>query len=277
MTQPIRQLNTASQVRMRLWAENDAADLDWLFLPGGPGIGSESLIELVDAVQVPGRAWLVDLPGDGSNLVEVDDPYAAWPQVLLEAARAVPHPVYVGHSTGGMYLLSVPELEQHIQGLVLVSSAPDAAWMAAMGEMVQAHELPAFNEANARYDADPTPERLREVCVASAPWNFGADHLEIGAALLGRMPYNPRAVAWSAKNFDSTYAHTWWPKKIPTLIVSGTDDRIVTQALWNDPAFEGAHVLHRRIAGGAHFAWIENPVAVRDAFAELAERIAERK
>jgi len=43
-------------------------DLNWLFLPGGPGLGSESLHELVAAVQTPGTSWLVDLPGDGSNI-----------------------------------------------------------------------------------------------------------------------------------------------------------------------------------------------------------------
>ncbi|EUA07894.1 hypothetical protein I545_6382 [Mycobacterium kansasii 662] len=42
--------------------------MNWLFLPGGPGIGSESLHELVDTVDVPGCSWMVDLPGDGSNV-----------------------------------------------------------------------------------------------------------------------------------------------------------------------------------------------------------------
>ena len=54
------------------------------------------------------------------------DPYPLWPQVLLEAVNAVPHPVAVGHSTGGEYLLSVPGLEERLAGLVLVSTAPDA-------------------------------------------------------------------------------------------------------------------------------------------------------
>ena len=40
---------------------------NWLFVPGGPGVGSESLAGLVAAVRPPGTCWLVDLPGDGSN------------------------------------------------------------------------------------------------------------------------------------------------------------------------------------------------------------------
>src|SRR5580693_3560729 len=91
---------TATGVRMRLHTQRPQT-LNWLLLPGGPGIGSESLNELADAMDVPGSIWLVDLPGDGSNTArQQDDPYAGWPQVLLEAAEAVPDPVFVGHSTG---------------------------------------------------------------------------------------------------------------------------------------------------------------------------------
>jgi pimeloyl-ACP methyl ester carboxylesterase len=87
------------------------------------------------------------------------------------------------------------------------------------------------------------------------------------------MPYNRAAVAWSDEHFDRTYAHAWWPATLPTLILSGSDDRIVTQGLWNDPRFTGEHVLHRTITGGAHFLWIERPTAAREAFAEFAERL----
>src|SRR3954468_23265741 len=141
---------TQSGVRLRL-RHDRAGDMNWLFLPGGPGIGSESLHELVDTVDVPGRAWLVDLPGDGSNVGAPGapaDPYSVWPQVLLEAAQAVDHPVYVGHSTGGEYL-----------------------------------------------------------------------------------------------HFDRDYQLAWWPTTLPTLIVSGSADRIVTQSLWQANRFQTDNVI----------------------------------
>ncbi|MFF7228150.1 hypothetical protein SAMN06272775_6268 [Streptomyces sp. 2323.1] len=56
---------------------------NWLFVPGGPGLGSESLLGLVAAAQVPGAAWLVDLPGDGSNRsfpALPAEPYATGPE-----------------------------------------------------------------------------------------------------------------------------------------------------------------------------------------------------
>jgi pimeloyl-ACP methyl ester carboxylesterase len=266
---------TPSGVRLRL-RRQQPGDHDWLFLPGGPGIGSESLHELADAIEVPGRSWMVDLPGDGSNVNAPgagDDPFARWPRVVLEAAQAVERPVFVGHSTGGEYLLSTPELEPLLAGLVLISTAPDARWMPVFEAMCARHPLPAVTEATERYTADPTDANLADIAVASAEWNFAAGHVDTGRELLARMPYNGAAVAWSDAHFDRTYTLAWWPRTLPTLILSGGDDRIVTQELWNDPRFAGEHVVRRTIPGGGHFLWIERSDAVRDAFRDFAGRL----
>lgn len=93
---------------------------------------------VANTLDVPGDIWMVDLPGDGSNIAAPgasSDPFEKWPQVLIEVAQELPAElpatVYIGHSTGGMYLLSTPELEAHLSGLVLISTAPDASWLSA--------------------------------------------------------------------------------------------------------------------------------------------------
>jgi len=263
---------TPSGVRLRERARRPG-DRNWLFLPGGPGIGSESLHELVDALELPGVRWMVDLPGDGSNTDRVPyDPYRLWPGVVVEAAQAVERPVFAGHSTGGMYLLATPELEPLLEGLVLISTAPNADWLPIFEQMAEHNPLPAVAAATERYVADPTAETLRDLAVASAPWNFTEEGLERGAELLGRMPYNGPAVAWSDEHFDHIYTAAWAPPQtLPTLIVSGSEDRIVAQRLWDeDPRFaDRPNVLRRRIDGGAHFPWIERPDAVRGAFEDF--------
>lgn len=265
-------LYTPSGVRLRLRHRRPGA-LNWLLLPGGPGIGSESLHELADTLEVPGAVWMVDLPGDGSNISPPGvspDPFDSWPGVLIEALDALPDCVYFGHSTGGMYLLATPGIEDRLAGLVLVSTAPDAGWRPRFVEMTQQNPIPAFDEANALYERERTDATLAGMAIASAPWNFTAASLEAGRDLLERMPYNEAAVAWSDVNFDDTYVAAWWPATLPTLIVSGAQDRIVWQGAWDAPRFQGANVMARTIEGGAHFPWIENPEAVRRAFAEFA-------
>jgi len=277
---------TTSGVRLSLRSQHPGP-LNWLLLPGGPGIGSESLHELADILDVPGSIWMVDLPGDGSNTSfpvplqqswdgvsfppsASHDPYAQWPQVLLEAATSLPNAVYVGHSTGGMYLLSVPELEQHIAGLVLISSAPDASWHPHYVQMTKRHPLPEVDLAAKRYESEPTNDNLRDLAVASTPWNFTPKGIAMGQDLLSRMPYNQDATVWSDQAFDHIYQAKWWPKTLPTLILSGAEDRIVLQTLWNRPEFKQQNVIHQWIEDAGHFPWLENPDGVQSAFSKLS-------
>ncbi|GAY09331.1 alpha/beta fold hydrolase [Pseudonocardia sp. N23] len=263
---------TTNGVRLRRARQNPGPH-NWLFLPGGPGIGSESLAELVEVADRPGTSWLVDLPGDGSNIAAPGapaDPYALWPHVLLEAVDALPHPVAVGHSTGGEYLLSVPALEERLAGLVLVSTAPGCSWMPTFEAMCAADPLPEVAAAAERYGADPTDTALAQVAVASAPWNFTPEGVAAGRDLLSRMPYNRLAVEWSDVHFDHSYAAAWFPATLPTLVLSGGADRIVDQTLWDDPRFTGPNVHRVVVDGGAHFLWIERPDAVAAAFAGFA-------
>lgn len=266
-------LFTPSGVRLRLWRESPG-ELNWLFLPGGPGIGSDSLAGLIDAAQLPGSCWLVDLPGDGSNLA-APEAYSLWPNVLVEAARALPNCIYAGHSTGGAYLLWTPELEECIVGLALVSSAPNASWYSRYVQTTHDNPIPAMDAAVAAYERCPDNATLRDLAVESAPWNFEAEFVDEGRRLLQGMPYNLHAVEWSDKHFDHTYEKRWWPAQIPTLIISGERDRIVAQDLWVGTEFEQLNVRRFVIEGAGHFPWVENPRAVRDAFADLTRRVGE--
>lgn len=264
---------TRSGVRMRLHHRQPGA-LNWLLLPGGPGIGSESLEALAACLEVPGAVWLVDLPGDGANLASPGtDPFAAWPQVLLEAAEAVTDPVFVGHSTGGMYLLSTPALEKHLRGLALLDTAPDCSWHAEYVAMTERRPLPAFTAAMAAYAQDGSLENLTALVVASAEWNFNPRGLADGRAMLSRMPYNREAIEWSDQHFDHVYKAQWWPQAMPVLRLWGADDHIVSQRAWSAPAFSTPNVLAREIPDAGHFPWIENPAAVREAFGEFSERL----
>ena len=267
---------TPSGVRLRRRSQRPG-DLNWLFLPGGPGIGSESLHELVDAIEVPGSAWMVDLPGDGSNRAAPgapEDPFSVWPGVLVEAAQALPNPVFAGHSTGGMYLLDTPALAPLVRGLVLLDTAPDALWHPRFVDMTKAFPLPDVQAATAVYEADRRDDNIAAIAVASAPWNFTPAGLEAGRGLLARMPYNSAAVDWSDAHFDHVYEARWWPADMPVLRLAGAEDRIVWQGGWDEPRFHTPNVLDRLIPGAGHFPWIENPGAVREAFADFARRIA---
>lgn len=199
MTERPQQWWTPSGVRLRR-ASQRPGPWNWLFVPGGPGLGSESLTGLVRTSAVPGTAWLLDLPGDGSNraLTTVPhNPYAHWPEVLTEAAEAPDHVVLAGHSTGGMFALATPALEPHLEGLALISSAPHAGWRTSFEAYAQSRPIPEVTTAAEAYAHHPDDATLRALTLAAAPWTFTRRSLPAGRTLLTALPYNNAAVTWA--------------------------------------------------------------------------------
>lgn len=269
--QPIFTRSAVRLTPMRLAGPTDA---HWnvMMVPGGPGIGAESLAGLADCLPGNVNAWGVDLPGDGSNVQS--EPYALWPGVLLEAASYLPNTIMLGHSTGGEYILAVPGIERFAAGIVLVSTAPDASWMPLFERMCLEHPLSGYAQALSAYSADPNLETLTALCVASAPWNAHTpDGLVRVTDLLGRMPYNAQSVAWSDANFDRNYKASWFPKETPTLILSGVQDRIVAQHLWDQPAYRAPHVCHARIEQAGHWPWLDQQAAVSAALGRYIQSL----
>ncbi|MFF7228149.1 hypothetical protein [Streptomyces sioyaensis] len=98
-----------------------------------------------------------------------------------------------GHSTGGMFMLSVPELEGLLTGMVLLSSAPHAGWRADFARYAETHPLPDVTTAAERCARQPDDHHLRALTLAAAPWNFRPSALADGRALLARSRDRRRA------------------------------------------------------------------------------------
>src|SRR5690242_16517022 len=101
---------TTLKARLQLISSRPGANFNWLFLPGGPGLGSESLQTLTNTLKLPGTTWHVDLPGDGSNHTDCDEEsFSHWSKALLEVVDTLNNVILVAHSTGGMYVLATPK------------------------------------------------------------------------------------------------------------------------------------------------------------------------
>ena len=261
---------TPSGIRLRQHSARPGR-YHWLLLPGGPGLGSQSLQGLADCLAVPGTVWLVDLPGDGDNRLQTAPAcYQNWPGILAEVPAQLQDCVFIGHSTGGMYLLSVPGIESQLAGLVLISSAPDASWREHFGQMAAQHEPAGMAGAMAQFNRQPDDQGLAALTMACAEWSFTPAGLAAGQQLLSGLPYNLAAVQWSDQHFDDQYQARWWPTRLPTMIVSGMEDRVVAQQCWEDSRYQGDNVRYCQIAAAGHFPWVEQAPAVRQAFADFA-------
>jgi pimeloyl-ACP methyl ester carboxylesterase len=261
---------TPSGARLQWVRSSGDATLHWLFLPGGPGLGSESLLLLLEILDLPGNLWRLDLPGDGSNTTPDNAAsFAQWDSALLEAVGKFKPVVLAAHSTGGMYALSLPEIEEFLEGLVLLDSAPDAGWQDSFQEAQRRFPLAGLVALQAAYEKSPNNELLKAVTIASAPYLFAPFAVPAGVQMLRSLPFNVEACRWSADHFDPIYRARWVPRTIPTLILSGAEDLITPLRLFKESRrFHRPNITFKSIPRGGHFPWIENPQAVALAFEE---------
>jgi pimeloyl-ACP methyl ester carboxylesterase len=267
-------LRTKLKARLQRIYTNKGDAINWLFLPGGPGLGSESLALLTQCLELPGTIWHLDLPGDGSNLTKDDTvSFSKWQNALIEAVSILENVVLVAHSTGGMYALSTSGLETKLKGLVLIDSAPNTLWQEAFMHYAQDNPLPKVAQCYSLYEENQSNETLRDLTVASAPYSFTPNFIQQGVALLESLPYNYKTFEWSKHYFDQTYEAKWYPKTIPTLILAGEFDTITPLKFFiESPDFQSENILIREIKNAGHFPWIENPEGVINAFKEYCER-----
>ena len=266
---------TQSRARLQLVHGSKKEHLNWLFLPGGPGLGSESLIPLLNILELPGNMWRLDLPGDGSTTTPNNSKsFSFWSSALIEAVGRVERVILVAHSTGGMLALSLPEIEDLLHGLILLDSAPSSEWQILFAEAVKNFPIPELEILQKKHQEAPSNKTLKALTLASAPYLFTPKGQVSGVEMLNILPYNYETCQWSEEHFDNTYRAKWVPRNIPTLILNGEKDLVTPQKLFTEKKeWHRSNIIFKSIADAGHFPWIENPQAVISAFKEWTSSI----
>lgn len=269
---------THDGVRLQYQSSYKNTTLNWLFLPGGPGLGSEALAGLTTLLRdkIPGVIWHVDLPNDGSNILK-DKSILNWRQALLQAINAFDNVVLVAHSTPGMYIQTMPELEKLLHGLVLIGTAPDASWQHDFAKFCNINVNPTISKAEMDYQENPNNESLRKLLITAAQYCFVTEKsLLAGITLFENLAINHAANVLAEKMFDAKkYQATWIPQQINTLILSGSSDHITPLSLFkNNPTYQRQNILIQEIAGAGHYPWYENPSEVAQAFQILHQKLS---
>ena len=261
---------TKSKARLNRVHHDNNAPYNWLFLPGGPGLGSESLSNLTELLFLPGSIWYLDLPGDGSNTTEDDEQsFSNWSSALIEASRELANVILVAHSSGGMFALATPELENYLSGLVLMDSAPNASWQNFFMEYVKKHPLPEAERLQNMYEKQASNALLQKLTLACASYFSTPTSIDKIIKMLTSLPFNYKSHLWAEQNFDRTYQAKWIPQTIPTLIFSGDQDPITPLILFSQAEqFQRQNILIREIKNASHFPWFDNPEQVKQVFEE---------
>ncbi len=262
--------------RLQYQSSHETSMINWLFLPGGPGLGSEALAGLTQLLKdkIPGVIWHLDLPNDGSNTL-IDKPITHWRSAINQAVKAFEKVILVAHSTPGMYVQTMPELEKLLYGCVLIGSAPNAEWQKTFEEYCKHNTDAHIASAEKEYINNPNNENLRRLLIAAAKYCFVTEKsLQEGKELFSKIPINHSANEQSSKFFDSEKYQATWIPKINTLITSGSKDHITPLHFYsNNPEYKKSNILVHEIPGAGHYPWYENPNEVVNIFQNYIRKI----
>lgn len=267
-------LYDVNHVRYELYQTNKGKNYNWLFFPGGPGADSSYLRSLVDELSLPGNVWLIDLPGNGSNIEDsllID--YDQWADFFLKIIKQFDNPVLVGHSFGGMFPLLFPELENHLKGFVILNSTP-TLWLEETATYSKQFDLPDLSEKMGDFAKNPTQATFNAALEVCMPYYFPPASLEKGKAWLSQIAcqWQP-AVWWLNKAIESNFSAKWIPQNVPTLIIGSKYDCICPFSLFkNDARFHRKNIQLLFIENGGHCPWIESPAILRKAFAKFCSQ-----
>lgn len=261
--------------RITAFSANDNSHLHTIFIPGGPGLGSEYLDDFARSLCLPGQSFLVDFPGDGSNRNLFEQiSWDNWKKGLLSVVRYFSPCVLVTHSFSGMIALSIPELEDELSGIVLMNTSPTRS----SGNNMELFGSSDLLKARIEYNHNPTDESLKDLIDAYANHFFLPHELERGKELIAKCAINSISFQWAWQHFFPIYEAKWIPKKIPCMIITGEYDYMCPSSLFfNELKYtERDNIELCMIKNAGHFPWLSGFDAVKDKFNSFYQLLTER-
>jgi len=258
-------------VRYQLYQTNGEKNYNWLFFPGGPGGDSCYLGSLIDELQLPGNVWLIDFPGNGSNTnSSYTDNFDGWFELFPKVVKQFKNPIVVGHSFGGMLPLLYPELETTLKGIVVLNSTPALSHEEAEAYAKQ-FDLPDLIDGMQGFIQNPNQDTFNAALNACMPYYFPKETLEKGSKFLSQVPFAYLPAVWGqVRAAEGKLSAKWVSQQLPIMIIGAKYDCMCPFSLFkNDQRFQQPNIKLVYIENGGHCPWIENPIAVRQAFEQF--------
>lgn len=256
--QKMNYLYDEHKVRYTLVSSNGGKAINWVFFPGGPGCDSLYLLPLAQELKLDGNIWLIDFPGNGSNLVEEPYNYDLYLDLFPKVINRFTNVVLVGHSFGGMLPLLHPKLEEQLKGLILLNTSP-SLWLEEAANVAKALELPDLSEDMGRFTNSPNQETFNLALSACAPYYFTPSSFEKGREWLSTIPFRWQpAVWWQQKAIQTEYTARWIPSRLKTLIIGAEFDAMTPLSLFEkDQQFNRSNISIIKVANAGHMPWFE--------------------
>jgi pimeloyl-ACP methyl ester carboxylesterase len=229
----------------------------WVFLPGGgPGLGSEYLLEFCKQLALPGNILLVDFPKDGFNTQGELDVHQ-WQAGLIDLLQTLSNPILVTHSFAGMFTLLLPEVEAYLAGLVLMNTTTKDSFFQHVTAMQIKYQLPELVSAATLYHLDPTNQRYKDFWMIYKHYCFTKEELEEGEKMLPLFAFNSEAYYYAITHFYPGYHSQWVPTVIPAMTITSQNDFICPPGIFTeDKHYQRQNILNYIISEAGHCPWL---------------------
>ena len=232
--------------------------LNWVFIPGGPGLGPEYLSNFLSyQSKLKGSVFTLELPkhckdfDDHEILINLEEDIN---QILTELDNVI----LVGHSFGGMLLQSINLQENSYFKIILLCSPPnlncfDIAKNSYINFSEQEKESIMLSEKN--YSKNKNNTNLQILFKAWAPYYTTYDNFNIYAQMIDKCSFDFEFHEWGNRFFNNFFDSN---RRIPknTIAISSELDKICPSSLFRDYVnqLEDFYILPT----SQHFPWIQN-------------------
>jgi pimeloyl-ACP methyl ester carboxylesterase len=250
-----------------------AFKVGWIFLPGGPGMGPEYFIDLIQKLDLSYSACVLDLHTPTIINHDTDAQIISkWKTDLIQASKIFEQSIIIGHSFGGMLCLETPDLAFTSKKTIILNASPDLSYKKCYSDAFEKIGTMEMSILSDTFASDPTPLNLKNLFISWAPFFFNNAVGLHELSLLELNSYNPSGFKVGMNSFLNQYHSTWNTNFNRLLILGGEEDKITPVKLFHSiKDFDGVQKIV--IPNASHFPWVENLHSFRLTLRQIEEML----
>lgn len=261
-----------TQFDYKIQTVSEGTGYNWLFLPGGPGLGAQYLFEFSKQLALPGTVSLVDFPLDGANQHGSLN-IKQWQKGLFDLIQTIPNPILVTHSFSGMFALSLLEQHESLAGLVLMNTTTTNSFFQHVSEMQRKHDLPDLASAAAAFHLHRCKANFQRFWQDYKYYCFTQGEIVLGEKLMELFAYNDKSYYFAVQNFYSQFQYQQKQYSFPVLTIASENDYVCPPRIFIDNKnYQAKNILNKIIPEAGHFPWLLHFEKVQNCFREFIEK-----
>ena len=105
-----------------------------------------------------------------------------------------------------MLALTVPEIENHLAGFIIMSSSPSDSWRAGVAKRSTVKKLPNISILNEIYSRNKSDNNFKRFFLDILPYYVQSEFIEVTKQQFQSLPYHPEHYEWLQNYFHSRYS-----------------------------------------------------------------------